>query len=151
MAAKNFASTRFSELTEITTDNVKELKVAFTFATGVNKGQEAAPLVVDGTMYIVSPYPNILYALDLTKPGAPLKWKYEPKPEPAVQGVACYDVVNRGAAYANGWLFQHARQQHDRDRGVDRQGDLARQARQHQPRRDDGRHRSGPIMPLPWL
>jgi glucose dehydrogenase len=34
-------------------------------------------------MYIVTPYPNIVYALDLSKPGAPMKWKYEPKPEPA--------------------------------------------------------------------
>jgi PQQ-dependent dehydrogenase (methanol/ethanol family) len=50
----------------------------------------------------VTPYPNILFALDLTKPDAPLKWKYEPKPAAAAQGVACCDVVNRGAAYAKG-------------------------------------------------
>src|SRR5947209_3494329 len=105
MPAKNVASTRYSGLDEITTDNVKNLKVAFTFSLGYNKGQEAAPLVIDNTMYIVSSYPNVLYALDLTKPGAPLKWKYEPKPAAASQGVACCDVVNRGAAYANGKLF----------------------------------------------
>jgi PQQ-dependent dehydrogenase (methanol/ethanol family) len=105
MPAKNYASTRYSELTEINAENVNTLKVAFTFSLGVNKGQEAAPIVVDSTMYIVSAYPNILYALDLTKPGAPMKWKYEPKPEPAAQGVACCDVVNRGAAYADGRLF----------------------------------------------
>ena len=29
--------------------------MAFTFSTGVNKGQEAAPLIVGGTMYIVTP------------------------------------------------------------------------------------------------
>ena len=55
----------------------------FTFSTGLNKGHEAAPLIVDNTMFIVTPYPNILYALDLTKPGAPLKWQYQPKPAPA--------------------------------------------------------------------
>ena len=71
MPAKNFASTRYSELTEINTENVGQLQVAFTFSIGVNKGQEAAPLVVNNTMYIVSPYPNILYALDLTKPARP--------------------------------------------------------------------------------
>ena len=98
MPAKNFASTRYSELNEINTQNVSQLQVAFTFSIGVNKGQEAAPLVVDNTMYIVSPYPNILYALDLTKPGAPLKWKYRAaSPRPPAQGVACCDVVNRGA------------------------------------------------------
>lgn len=105
MPAKNYASTRYSELSEIDERNVKDLQVAFTFSTGVNKGHEAAPLVVDNTMYIVTPYPNILYALDLTKPGAPMKWKFEPNPEPASQGVACCDVVNRGAAFSNGRIF----------------------------------------------
>ncbi|MER8578845.1 methanol/ethanol family PQQ-dependent dehydrogenase [Mesorhizobium sp. M1423] len=105
MPAKNYASTRYSDLAEITEDNVKTLQVAFTFSTGVNKGQEAAPLVVGNTMYIVTPFPNILYALDLTKPGAPLKWKFEPNPEPAAQGVACCDVVNRGAAFFDGRIY----------------------------------------------
>jgi len=105
MPAKNYASTRYSELTEINDENVKNLQVAFTFSLGVNKGQEAAPLVVGATMYIVTPYPNILYALDLAKPGAPMKWKFEPKPEPASQGVACCDVVNRGAAFADGRIY----------------------------------------------
>ncbi|TPM96639.1 PQQ-dependent dehydrogenase, methanol/ethanol family [Mesorhizobium sp. B2-1-3A] len=105
MPAKNYASTRFSELSEINEGNVKNLQVAFTFSTGVNKGQEAAPLVIGNTMYIVTPFPNFVYALDLSKPGAPMKWKYEPNPEPAAQGVACCDVVNRGAAFADGRIF----------------------------------------------
>ncbi len=105
MPAKNHASTRYSELAEINTENVKSLQVAFTFSTGVNRGQEAAPIVVGGTMYVLTPYPNILYALDLTQPGAPLKWKYEPKPASAAQGVACCDVVNRGPTFAHGRIY----------------------------------------------
>ena len=105
MPAKNFASTRYSELAEINTENVAKLQVAFTFSMGVNKGQEAPPLVANETMYLVSPYPNILYALDLAKPGAPLKWQYAPKPEAAAQGVACCDVVNRGPVFSGGQLF----------------------------------------------
>lgn len=104
MPAKNYASTRFSGLSEINTSNVKNLKEAWSFSTGVTRGHEAAPLVVNNTMYIVTPYPNILYALDLTKGGV-VKWKYEPKPASFSQGVACCDVVNRGAAYANGRIF----------------------------------------------
>ena len=104
MPAKNYASNRFSGLSEINTGNVKNLKVAWTFSTGVVRGHEAAPLVVNNTMYIVTPYPNVVYALDLTKNGS-VKWKYEPKPAPFSQGVACCDVVNRGAAYANGRIF----------------------------------------------
>ncbi|MDB6162694.1 MAG: mxaF, partial [Xanthomonadaceae bacterium] len=105
MPAGNYASTRFSPLDQINGANVGALKVAFTFSTGVNRGQEAAPIIVGNTMYIVTPYPNILYALDLTKPGAPQKWKYEPRPESAAQGVACCDVVNRGAVYWQGRIF----------------------------------------------
>lgn len=102
MAAHDYASTRYSPLAQLTTANVAGLKVEFTFSTGVNRGQEAAPIVVGDTMYIVTPFPNILYALDLSKPGAPQKWKYEPHPEAAAQGVACCDVVNRGAVYWQG-------------------------------------------------
>jgi lanthanide-dependent methanol dehydrogenase len=100
--AKNYASTRFSGLGQITADNVKNLSLAWTFSLGILRGQEAAPLVVNNTMYIVTPFPNILYALDLTKPGAPMKWMYKPGPIAAAQGVACCDVVNRGASYADG-------------------------------------------------
>jgi lanthanide-dependent methanol dehydrogenase len=100
-AAKDYASTRYSALDQITAANVKNLKPAWTFDTGVYRGQEAAPLVIGDTMYVVTPYPNILYALDLRRPGG-VRWKYEPKPAPAAQGVACCDVVNRGAAYADG-------------------------------------------------
>ncbi len=102
---KNYANTRYSDLSEINTETVKNLQVAFTFSTGVNRGQESAPLVVGGTMYVLSPYPNILYALDLTKEGAPMKWQYNPKPAAAAQGVACCDVVNRGPTYSNGRIF----------------------------------------------
>ncbi len=102
MPAHDYASTRYSPLTQLTTANVAGLRVEFTFSTGVNRGQEAAPIVVGDTMYIVTPFPNILYALDLSKPGAPQKWKYEPHPEAAAQGVACCDVVNRGAVFWQG-------------------------------------------------
>lgn len=69
---------------------------------GVNRGQESAVLAAGNTLFAVAPYPNTLYALDLTKPGAPLKWRYDPKPAAAAQGVACCDVVNRGPALSEG-------------------------------------------------
>src|SRR6476469_5726967 len=62
MPAKNYSSTRFSGLTEINDDNVKNLHLAWTFGTGILRGHEAAPLIVNNTMYIVTPFPNILYA-----------------------------------------------------------------------------------------
>jgi PQQ-dependent dehydrogenase (methanol/ethanol family) len=110
--AKNYAATRYSGLKQITTDNAAQLKLAWTFSTGVTRGHEAAPLVVGKTMYVVTPFPNILYALDLTQPGAPLKWAYKPKPAASSQGVACCDLVNRGAAYADGRIFYNTLDAH---------------------------------------
>lgn len=105
MPAKNFASTRFSGLDEITTENVSQLGVAWTFSTGVLRGHEAAPLVVGSKMYLVTPFPNHLIALDLSQAGAPMLWRYEPPLQRAAQGVACCDVVNRGAVYSDGRVF----------------------------------------------
>jgi PQQ-dependent dehydrogenase (methanol/ethanol family) len=107
MAARDYASTRYSALDQVNTSNVRKLQVAFTFSTGVDRGQEAAPIVVGTTMYVVAPFPNYLYALDLTKPGAPMKWKFEPNPNASAQGVACCDLVNRGVAYSNGRIFMN--------------------------------------------
>ncbi|HEX6533155.1 MAG TPA: methanol/ethanol family PQQ-dependent dehydrogenase [Gemmatimonadaceae bacterium] len=104
-AGKDAAGSRYSALNQITTANVANLHLAWSFATGVTRGHEAAPLVVNGRMYLVTPYPNYLYALDLGKPGAPLLWKYDPNTLSASQGVACCDVVNRGASYADGKIF----------------------------------------------
>src|SRR5437870_9491901 len=50
MPAKDYSSTRYSGLDQINTENAKNLKVAWTFSTGVDRGQEAAPLVVGNTM-----------------------------------------------------------------------------------------------------
>ena len=105
MPAKNYASTRFSGLDEINTQNVGRLGVSWTFSTGMVAGHEAAPLVVGSTMFIVTPFPNMVYAFDLSQAGAPMRWQYDPKPLGAAKGVACCDLVNRGAAYADGTLF----------------------------------------------
>jgi lanthanide-dependent methanol dehydrogenase len=105
MPAKNYANTRYSELDQITPENVKNLKPAWTFDTEVRRGQEAAPIVAGNTMYLVTPWPNVLFAFDLTKPGPAVKWRYEPKPAPFAKGVACCDLVNRGAVYSDGKVF----------------------------------------------
>jgi lanthanide-dependent methanol dehydrogenase len=106
MPAKNYQSTRFSGLNQINAQNVRNLKVTWTFSMGNDRGEEAAPLVVGSTMYVVSPFPNILYALDLSKPGAPAKWNYKPKDlKNEAKGIACCDWVNRGCAYANGKIY----------------------------------------------
>ena len=110
MPAKNYASTRFSGLNQINAGNAGQLRVAWTFSLGSSHGQEAAPLIVNGTMYVVGPYPNELFALDATS--GDLKWKYTPNTDPSSQGEACCDVVNRGAAYDNGKIFYNTLDNH---------------------------------------
>ena len=102
LPGRDYANSRFSNLSQITPANAANLHVAWTFSTGVLRGHEGQPLVVGNTMYVVTPYPNVAYAIDLTQPGFPLKWKYRPENAQAAVGVACCDVVNRGAAYADG-------------------------------------------------
>src|SRR4051812_42726376 len=98
-------NTRYSPLEQINAANVARLDVAWSFKTGIERGHEAAPLVVGSMLYIATPFPNRVVAFDLTQPGAPPRWTYQSHPEPRAQGVACCDVVNRGAAYENGRLF----------------------------------------------
>src|SRR5918911_2760814 len=69
MPGRDFANTRFSPLDQINTENVHRLKEEFHFDTGVEDGHEGAPLVVNNTMYVVSPFPNTVFALDLNRPG----------------------------------------------------------------------------------
>ena len=102
MPAKDYAATRYSSLSEITGANAGRLRPVWSFSTGVLGGHEGQPLVVDNTMYVVTPYPNVLYAFDLTREGYPLKWKYRPPVDPNALGIACCDAINRGAFYADG-------------------------------------------------
>jgi methanol dehydrogenase (cytochrome c) subunit 1 len=99
MQTKDYSATHFSELYDINVNNVKNLKVAWSFSTGVLNGHEGGPLVVDGIMYVHTPYPNNVFAIDLNDPGKIL-WEFKPKQNPASRAVACCDVVNRGLAYA---------------------------------------------------
>ncbi|HEY2530680.1 MAG TPA: lanthanide-dependent methanol dehydrogenase XoxF5 [Xanthobacteraceae bacterium] len=106
MQSKNYANTRYSTLKQINAGNVGKLQVAWTFSTGVLRGHEGGPLVVGDVMYVHTPFPNIVYALDLNHDGKIL-WKYEPKQDPNVIPVMCCDTVNRGVAYGDGKILLH--------------------------------------------
>ena len=96
--------TRFSTLNQINSNNVAQLTEEFHFATGVLAGHQGAPLVVGNTMYVVGPFPNQLFALDLAHPGT-TKWIYSPNPSEYAKGQACCDIINRGAVFANGKIL----------------------------------------------
>lgn len=94
---------RYSKLKQINEKNVNKLQVAWTFSTGVLRGHEGSPLVIGDTMYVHSPFPNKVWALDIST--QKIKWKYEPKQDPAVIPQMCCDTVNRGLAYGDGKII----------------------------------------------
>jgi lanthanide-dependent methanol dehydrogenase len=102
----DYANTRFSKLDQINASNVNKLQASWTFSTGVLRGHEGSPLVIGDVMYVHTPFPNTVFALDLNSEGKIL-WKYEPKQDPNVIPVMCCDTVNRGVAYADGKIFLH--------------------------------------------
>ena len=110
--ALDYASTRYSTLDQVTTGNVAKLKEVWSFTTGIKDGHEGQPLVVGNTMYVVTPFPNKLFAFDLTKPGFPKKWEYAAPIDPAAPGKACCDNVNRGAVYADGRIIYNLLDNH---------------------------------------
>src|SRR5438046_6771410 len=106
MTGRTPALQRYSPLAQINKANVKNLKAAWTFSTGVLNGHEGNPLVIGTVMYVHSAFPNIVFALDLTKEGAPMIRKHVPAQPPEAKPIACCDLVNRGLAYhPSGKLF----------------------------------------------
>jgi PQQ-dependent dehydrogenase (methanol/ethanol family) len=106
MPGLDYAATRNSSLNEITTDNAKNLGVAWTMSTGATRGHEGQPLVIGDTLYFESAYPNHVFAVDLDDYHT--KWEYTPKQDPFAVSVACCDLVNRGVAYGDGKIIVDA-------------------------------------------
>lgn len=94
----------YSKLAQINGKNVNGLKMAWSFATGVNRGHEGSPIVVGNVLYVHTAFPNNVYALDLDN-DQKILWTYFPKQDPSVQAVLCCDNVSRGMGYGDGKIF----------------------------------------------
>src|SRR4030081_2849906 len=103
MQAGDMSNQRYSKLTQINTQNVGKMQVAWMFSTGVLRGHEGSPLVVNDTMYLHTPFPNKVFAIDIDT--QKIKWRYEPKQDAAVIPQMCCDTVYRGVAYAENKIF----------------------------------------------
>lgn len=103
MQAGDMYNQRYSKLTQINAQNVGKMQVAWLFSTGVLRGHEGSPLVMNGTMYLHTPFPNKVFAIDLET--QKIKWRYEPKQDAAVIPQMCCDTVYRGLAYAENKIF----------------------------------------------
>lgn len=100
--AGDLANTRFSTLNQINTANAANLKLIATMSDGITHGHEGNPLVVNNTMYVITPFPDRLIAIDLKNPTGPVKFDFNPYPNPVAVGKACCDTVNRGGSYGDG-------------------------------------------------
>src|SRR6202171_590937 len=103
MQAGDMYNQRYSTLTQVNAQNVGKMQVAWMFSTGVLRGHEGSPLVVGNTMYLHTPFPNKVFAMDLET--QKIKWRYEPKQDTAVIPQMCCDTVYRGLAYAENKIF----------------------------------------------
>lgn len=101
--AGDYANHRYSDLKQINAGNVGQMQVAWTMSTGVLRGHEGSPLVIGDTMYVHTPFPNNVFAVNLKDQS--FKWKYEPKQNTDVVPVMCCDTVNRGLAFGDGKIL----------------------------------------------
>ena len=92
---RTYDEQHYSPLTQIDATNVRELGLAWFADIPLNQGQEATPLVVDGTIYLASSWSNV-FAFD-ARTGA-LLWRYDPKVPREWAVNVCCGVVNRGVA-----------------------------------------------------
>ena len=104
MPTGDYGNHRYSTLKQINAQNVKDLHPVWSFSTGVLRGHEGGPLIIGDTMYVHTPFPNKVFALDLNDSGK-IIWQYEPKQDPNVIPVMCCDTVNRGVAYGDGKII----------------------------------------------
>ncbi|MCW5715157.1 MAG: PQQ-binding-like beta-propeller repeat protein [Bauldia sp.] len=92
----------YSPLDQLTVSNVDRLAVAWTWQIGILDSHEAPPLVVGGTMYIVSPRPNYVYALDLASDGV-IAWEFRPDLDDT--RIPAGPTPARALLYSDGRLF----------------------------------------------
>src|SRR4029078_12647351 len=80
LPAGDYGNLRYSPPSTINTSTVQDLRGINTLSTGIPNGHEGQPLVIDNTMYVVTPFPNNLIAVDLTKTGRAAEWLYRAPP-----------------------------------------------------------------------
>jgi PQQ-dependent dehydrogenase (methanol/ethanol family) len=99
---RTYDEQRYSPLNQVTTDNVGELGLAWSFDLNTGRGIEATSIVVDGVMYMTSSW-SIVHALD-ARTGQAL-WSYDPEVPKDKLKHGCCGPINRGVAVWEGQVF----------------------------------------------
>ena len=96
---RDYSNQRYSPLSQITPVNIKELKPAWHYATGIRQPFEASPVVVNDIMYVSTPLNHVI-ALG-AKSGRKL-WEHA---ESLGTTIHCCGPVNRGVAVYAGRVY----------------------------------------------
>jgi PQQ-dependent dehydrogenase (methanol/ethanol family) len=101
------SETRFSPLKDINTTNVRRLGAVWAYDVGSGGGgQEATPLVWNGTIYGITNW-SVVFAVD-ARTGKE-RWRWDPEVnQTTVRAKICCGVVNRGIALYNGMIIAPA-------------------------------------------
>ncbi|MES2303283.1 MAG: PQQ-dependent dehydrogenase, methanol/ethanol family [Pseudomonadota bacterium] len=99
---RDYGEQRFSPLTQVNDANASQLGLAWFHDLETARGQEATPLMHDGTLYVSTAW-SMVKAFD-AKTGA-LKWSYDPEVPRVTLVRACCDAVNRGVALYGDSVF----------------------------------------------
>jgi quinohemoprotein ethanol dehydrogenase len=97
-----YAETRYSPLSKVNVDTIKDLKLAWYGDFDTRRGQEATPLEIDGVVYTSTAWSKV-YAYN-AKTGQ-IIWKFDPEIAGRKAQDACCDVVNRGLAAYRGKIY----------------------------------------------
>lgn len=100
--SRSYDEQRFSPLSQVNTETVGQLGLAWYAEMDTSRGQEATPIVVDGALYITTAW-SMVKAYDAVS--GKLLWEYDPQVDRAKNVDACCDVVNRGVAVWEGKVF----------------------------------------------
>ena len=99
--ARDGAGSRYSPLDEINAQNVTKLQCAWTYRTGdIAEGgahyAECTPLMVEGTIYVITPFSRLI-TIDATT-GKEL-WRFTPEPPLDASETAGGGLASRGVTY----------------------------------------------------
>jgi len=89
----------------IDVSNVSQMTLCLALPTGQTGAHSGAPIFEHDRLFIVTPFPHSVLALDLTRSGAPVLWRYSPPSMAMASGLATRNATTNGAVLSSGRLF----------------------------------------------
>jgi len=96
---RDYNNQRFSPLTQINTQNIQQLKLAWRYQTGKKATFQTSPIIIDDVMYITTPFNDVIA---LKADSGEETWRYHHQLR---QQKTCCGPSNRGPAVADGIVY----------------------------------------------